>query len=299
MNSSWQDVSQKLSQSLDSDIKFIDKISVSGGCINQSWRLTDSNNKSWFVKTNSPNSIDMFIAESEGLDEIRKSESIRIPYSYLHGVTDEFSYLILGNLSLDSRIHAAEMGEQLAKMHKFHHLAEGEKIFGWYINNTIGTTNQSNKLHKTWPTFYKKERLIPQLEHAKKNCYSSKAYEAGFQLANSLDEFFTQYDPKPSLLHGDLWSGNCATDEEGSPVIFDPAVYYGDREADIAMTELFGGFSSEFYASYNNGYPLDQGYKVRKTLYNLYHVLNHFNLFGGSYAQQAESMTNQLLAELK
>ncbi|MDH5594042.1 MAG: fructosamine kinase family protein, partial [Gammaproteobacteria bacterium] len=112
-----------------------------------------------------------------------------------------------------------------------------------------------------------------------------------------LDGFFTDYNPVASLLHGDLWSGNYAFLKTGEPVIFDPATYYGDREADIAMTELFGGFSAEFYAEYNNCYPLDSGYKTRKTLYNLYHILNHMNMFGGGYRGQAESMINSLLAE--
>ena len=113
-----------------------------------------------------------------------------------------------------------------------------------------------------------------------------------------LDLFFSGYSPVPSLLHGDLWGGNYAFDSAGRPVIFDPAVYYGDREADLAMTELFGGFNREFYAGYQKAWPLDAGYEVRKVLYNLYHILNHANLFGGGYASQAESMMDRLLAEL-
>ena len=110
--------------------------------------------------------------------------------------------------------------------------------------------------------------------------------------------FFVSWRPEPSLLHGDLWGGNHGFDEQGKPVIFDPAVYYGDREADLAMSELFGGFPAAFYAAYNEYWPLDAGYNVRKTLYNLYHILNHANLFGGGYAAQAESMIDRLLSEL-
>ena len=111
-------------------------------------------------------------------------------------------------------------------------------------------------------------------------------------------EFFANYSPPPALLHGDLWSGNYGVAGD-IPVIFDPAVYYGDREADLAMTELFGGFSTRFYAAYRDALPLDAGYPVRKTLYNLYHILNHLNLFGGSYRAQAEQMMDKLLAELR
>ena len=114
-----------------------------------------------------------------------------------------------------------------------------------------------------------------------------------------LPDLFTDYRPLPSLLHGDLWGGNMDTDTEGRPVIFDPAVYYGDREADLAMTELFGGPGGDFYRAYDAAWPLDPGYRLRKTLYNLYHILNHYNLFGGGYAGQAERMTERLLAELR
>jgi len=119
----------------------------------------------------------------------------------------------------------------------------------------------------------------------------------GQLLLAGLDAFFTSYQPQPCLLHGDLWGGNAAADEAGQPVIFDPACYYGDRETDIAMTELFGGFGADFYAAYNEVYALDPGYRFRKTLYNLYHVLNHVNLFGGGYLGQAERAVASLLAE--
>jgi fructosamine-3-kinase len=112
-----------------------------------------------------------------------------------------------------------------------------------------------------------------------------------------MDSFFSGQEPAASLLHGDLWSGNYSFTRNGVPVLFDPAVYYGDREADVAMTELFGGFPASFYAAYRESYPLDAGYRVRKNLYNLYHILNHLNLFGGGYRHQAEQMMTKLLAE--
>jgi len=121
----------------------------------------------------------------------------------------------------------------------------------------------------------------------------------GEALQATLTHFFTDHRPTPSLLHGDLWSGNYAFDAQGRPVIFDPAVYFGDRETDLAMTELFGGFPAAFYAAYNAAWPLDAGYATRKTLYNLYHILNHFNLFGGGYLSQAQGMIDRLLSECR
>jgi fructosamine-3-kinase len=114
----------------------------------------------------------------------------------------------------------------------------------------------------------------------------------------SLDVFFSDHRPRPSLLHGDLWSGNAGVDRGGTPVIFDPAVYYGDRETDLAMTELFGGFPGQFYEAYVETWPLEPGYEVRKILYNLYHVLNHLNIFGSGYLHQARTMLNRLLGEI-
>jgi fructosamine-3-kinase len=133
---------------------------------------------------------------------------------------------------------------------------------------------------------------------AGRNNAPAKMVDRGQHLLELLPALFSDYHPRPSLLHGDLWGGNWEADGDGSPVIFDPAVYFGDREADIAMTELFGGFDRRFYQAYESAWPLDPGYRIRKQLYNLYHILNHFNLFGGGYARQAEGMIESLLAQL-
>jgi len=135
-------------------------------------------------------------------------------------------------------------------------------------------------------------------ELAARNGFTGSLQIKGERLMADMDVFFSTYRPQPSLLHGDLWAGNRAFDTAGQAVIFDPAVYYGDHEADIAMSELFGAFGADFYAAYNEAWPLDGGYAVRKILYNLYHILNHANLFGGAYASQAESMIDRLLAEM-
>ena len=184
-------------------------------------------------------------------------------------------------------------GEQLAKMHHYH-----AEDFGWIIDNTIGSTQQRNKQNNDWISFWKDERLRFQLNLALHKGLSTEIYEKGFKLSENLGAFFESYQPKASLLHGDLWSGNIAYDEKNQPVIFDPAVYYGDHETDLAMTELFGNFGKHFYDCYNEHYPIDSGYTTRKKLYNLYHILNHFNLFGGSYAIQSERMIDKLLSEI-
>ena len=293
MNGNWEDIETNISKTLAFEVRIKDRTPISGGCINQSWKITDAQNRSWFIKTNSKSQLDMFIAEAEGLNEIANSNSIRSPKTICYGITNTNSYLVLEHIDLQPLSKPANAGRQLAEMHQY-----TNKRFGWVRDNTIGTTTQSNKKHKDWISFWQKERLLFQLNLAKNNGYSSKAYDEGLKLSQSLPNFFSSYTPEASLLHGDLWGGNCASNKKGETIIFDPAVYYGDREADIAMTELFGGFSADFYAAYNETNPLDQGYKTRKALYNLYHILNHFNLFGSGYQSQAVAMTQKLLSEL-
>ena len=159
----------------------------------------------------------------------------------------------------------------------------------------LGATRQPNNWHTDWITFWREQRLGFQLELAAHHGYGGKLQLMGQTLMERLPEFFVDYQPVASLLHGDLWAGNHAYVADGNPVIFDPAPYYGDRETDLAMTELLGGFGSAFHAAYRAAWPLHAGYIQRKTLYNLYHILNHANLFGGGYARQAESMMKRLL----
>ena len=296
MNGNWDEISKSLSNTLNKKIVFSQHTSVSGGCINQAWKVTDSKGHLWFVKTNKPSLVAMFEAEAAAVNELKATGAIRVPQAYCFGSTPELSYLVLEYISLGGSINQAQAGKQLAALHQHHQ--SGELPFGWSIDNTIGATPQSNTPHASWLSFYKKERLLYQLNLAKSKGYSSKAYDKGLLLAEKLPLFFSNYQPQASLLHGDLWSGNCASDDQGNPVIFDPATYYGDRETDLAMTELFGGFNQQFYDAYHHHYPIDSGYKSRKTLYNLYHILNHYNLFGGAYASQAESMTQKCLSQV-
>jgi len=181
------------------------------------------------------------------------------------------------------------LGKQLAKQHRF--CAEQ---FGWSRDNTIGSTPQHNSWSDDWVSFFAERRLGFQLELAAQNGFAGDLQSQGRQLIDNLGYFFSDYWPEASLLHGDLWGGNWAS-SNGRPVIFDPAVYYGDRESDIAMTRLFGGFGREFYAAYEEAWPTTSGSEKRTRLYQLYHVLNHLNLFGASYLGRAQDVIRNLL----
>jgi fructosamine-3-kinase len=181
------------------------------------------------------------------------------------------------------------MGRQLAAMHSH----TSNLGFGWDTNNTIGSTPQINFWTADWVEFYTQHRLGYQFKLANRRGGHFPQQE---KLLTAIPQLPADYQPQPSLVHGDLWGGNAAFTANGEPVIFDPATYFGDREVDVAMTELFGGFPTTFYQGYNEVFPLTAGYEKRKILYNLYHILNHFNLFGGSYESQANRMIAQLLS---
>ncbi len=262
-----------------------------GGCINQTYRISDQQQR-YFVKLNQPQRTPMFAAEAAGLQAIATTQTIRVPAVICHGANTTESYLVLENLDLGTGGPQSQrqLGQQLAQMHR-----HSASQFGWHLNNTLGTTPQPNTQNDNWIEFWRSHRLGQQLQLAAANGYGGTLQALGQQLLDRLDDFFIDHQPEPSLLHGDLWSGNYAIATNGTPLIFDPAVYYGDRETDIAMTELFGGFAAEFYQGYESEYPLAPGYQQRKPLYNLYHILNHLNLFGGGYQRQAVSMVEQLL----
>jgi len=267
---------------------------VGGGCINESWRWpTDTG--SLFVKLAAPARLAMFEAEKAGLEELAAARAVRVPRPLAVGAGADAAYLALEWIDFGSTRPQSEsaLGEQLAWQHR----VQAEE-HGWIRDNTIGSTPQVNARSADWVAFFRERRLRVQLRLAGRNGYGGALETRGARLLESMDAFFTSYRPVPSLLHGDLWGGNWGTDSAGTPVIFDPAVYYGDRETDIAMTRLFGGFSNRFYTAYHPTWPLDQAAGTRRTLYNLYHVLNHLNLFGDAYLAQAEEMIGRLLAEL-
>jgi fructosamine-3-kinase len=267
---------------------------LSGGCINRAFRL-EAGSARWFVKLNAASRLAMFEAEAAGLTEILATGTLRVPRPVCALACGADAFLVLEWLELDGdgRDGAARLGEGLAAMHR--HTAPR---YGWSRDNTIGSTPQRNTPADDWIAFWRAERLGFQLELAARNGLRGRLQSLGEALLQRCPALFAGYRPQPALLHGDLWGGNAAFTAAGEPVVFDPAVYYGDREADLAMTELFGGFGPGFYAAYRAVYPLDEGYGLRKAFYNLYHVLNHANLFGGGYAGQAERMMERLLAEI-
>jgi protein-ribulosamine 3-kinase len=238
----------------------------------------------------------MFEAEMAGLAAVIESGAIAAPAPVCCGASGGKAFLVLEWIYFSQPTAASHtlLGEQLAAMH--HHLA---KQFGWHRDNTIGSTAQHNQWQQDWIGFLREQRLGFQLALAAGNGAPTPLLERGQQLLEALPEFFAGYSPPASLLHGDLWGGNWGVNGQGQPVLFDPAVYFGDRESDLAMTELFGGFERGFYDAYRANWPLDSGYATRKTLYQLYHVLNHFNLFGGAYDRQALSMVDALLADIR
>lgn len=292
----WSNIEQNISASIGKSFQLLTHTGISGGDINRANRiegLVENKAISFFIKLNQESRLSMFEAEAEGLQQIGLSHTIRVPDVICTGIVKSQSYLVLEDLKMaaGSAGSGARLGQQLALMHQ-----HTSQQYGWSRDNTIGSTKQLNTQTKSWIEFWRSQRLGFQFNLAKEKGAPQSLYTKGKKLLDKLEQFFISYTPEASLLHGDLWSGNYGYLMNGDPVIFDPAVYYGDRETDIAMTELFGGFPAEFYSAYNVAWPLDAGYQQRKSLYNLYHILNHYNLFGGGYAMQAENMLDKILA---
>lgn len=265
--------------------------SIGGGSFSKAWQL-QSTDGPLFLKIASTGSFDMLDAEACGLRELAKAKAVRVPQVYAVVDYDDGALLALEWLELGSPTADVSrvLGQQLAALHRHTH-----RQYGWYRDNTIGSTAQQNSRSDSWPDFYREQRLQYQLRLASDNGFGGALQSAGQKLLDNLDALFEDDAPDASLLHGDLWGGNWSA-VKGQPVIYDPAVYYGDRETDLAMTRLFGGFSPEFYAAYSESWPLNDGYERRVGLYQLYHVLNHLNLFGGGYLGQAVSLAEGLAA---
>ncbi|MCP3665780.1 MAG: fructosamine kinase family protein [Gammaproteobacteria bacterium] len=288
---SWEIIAQQIGDATGEAFVVTHSRTLGGGCINHAVMLEGANRR-YFVKLNSADRLDMFQAELAGLGVMADSRTIRVPKPICSGVSDHKAYLVLEYIDMEGTGDSRMAGTQLAAMHRV-----SAEQFGWERDNTIGSISQPNGWSGDWIFFWRERRIGHQLELAASQGQNSKLQRRGKRL---LDTFSALIDhtPGPSLLHGDLWGGNIGYDRTGAPVLFDPALYFGDREADLAMTELFGGFDRAFYDAYKETWPLDSGYPVRRILYNLYHILNHCNMFGGSYCGQAREMIDQLLAEL-
>lgn len=291
----WQTIAAHISNAAGLYFEVQTIYSITGGSTNVSFRL-EGKGQNYFVKVNRRECFDMFAAEAAGLAELAQPAVIKVPMPLCWGTTPHHSYLVMEYLTLRNDMTESIqvlLGQHLAVMHQVSRFP-----FGWYRYNYLGLTPQINTLETDWITFWRNHRLGYQLSLAARNGYGGELQRRGEQLLVDLDLFFSNYQPYSSLLHGDLEACNWAIDVHGQPVIYDPAMYYGDREIDLAVTEFFGGFSENFYRAYQEQWPLDPGYSVRKNLYKLYHVLNHLNLFGGAYLGQAERMMLSLLSEL-
>jgi fructosamine-3-kinase len=288
----WDVIAQHIQQVTQQPFTIRDRSPVGGGSINQAYRLSDGPQQ-FFLKLNHSAKVEMFAAEAMGLQALQQVNCLSIPTPICWGQAEQHSYLVLDWLALDQgrSLDWSRLGQQLAKLHR-QSCSQG---FGWHRDNTIGEMPQRNPWTADWTDFFQQHRLGYQFQLAQRRGGQFRAAE---RLLAAVPTLMAEHKPLPSLVHGDLWGGNAGFTTDGNPVLFDPAVYYGDREVDLAMTELFGGFPSAFYQGYAAEWPLADGYQTRKTLYNLYHILNHFNLFGGGYLRQAESMIQQLLAQV-
>jgi fructosamine-3-kinase len=288
-DSLWARVSESISEATGTPFHGAPPANLGGGCINAAFRVDDGE-RSYFVKTNRAEGLEMFEAEAAGLAEMDAAGGVRVPRPVCSGSAAGHAFLVLEYLPLGGRGDPAELGRGLAAMHR-----RTAPEPGWWRDNTIGSTPQPNESAGDWAAFWRERRLGFQLDLVRRNGYGRLA-DRGERLRERVGVLLDGHRPEASLLHGDLWSGNYGYTRDGTPVIFDPAVYYGDREADLAMTELFGGFPGAFYRAYREAWPLPPGYELRRDLYNLYHVLNHVNLFGGGYGGQAERLVERLLA---
>ncbi|MDR9827065.1 fructosamine kinase family protein [Vibrio sp. FNV 38] len=287
----WRAIELAISEHLNTPFAIEEHERISGGDINQAYVITHGETR-YFVKVNDKSYLERFQLEAEQLELLSQSNTVRTPNFITTGNSKQHAFLVLEYLvlkPLDAAGGSYEFGRQLAKLHSW----GDQKEYGYDLDNFLGDTFQPNTWMKNWSRFFSEQRIGWQLQLLK---------EKGIHIVD-IDECIEEahqrllnHCPRPSLLHGDLWHGNVGQSVVG-PVLYDPACYWGDRECDIAMTELFGAFDADFYRGYNEEWPLDIGYQTRKPIYQLYQVLNHLNLFGGQYLAQAERLIHQIMSE--
>lgn len=286
----WQAINQQISEVIGQEFIPQERQRLDGGDIHQCFRVSDGI-LTFFIKTNDKEFLPMLVAESDGLEALAKADIVTVPNVICLGTTKSHCYLVLEYFPLSPIDHATSytLGRELAELHRW-----GEqKEYGFDLDNYIGCSVQPNGWHKKWSRFFAEQRIGWQLQLLK---------EKGIVFTD-VDEFvemicmrLSGHNPKPSLLHGDLWASNVARIGQGV-IVYDPACYWGDRECDVAMCNLPDDLYQEFYRGYNEVYPLEEGYALRAEIYNLYHVLNLCNCLGGHYIEQAQQQITRLLAE--
>jgi len=277
-----------LYQTLGQSVEVIEAQFLAGGDINTSAQVFSSEGV-FFVKWNHADQADMFEVEARGLDLLRQTDALRIPQVVGYGRELDKAYLILEYIDPGPATNASwdALGHSLAVLH-----SHTQPKFGLHFDNYIGSLPQANALTANGFDFFFEQRLLPQAGMALyRELLSKKFYDALFRLRERLPELLPA--DRPALLHGDLWSGNVMVTETGQPVLIDPAVYYGFREADLAFTKLFGGFDQRFYDAYHEAFPLEDGFNDRVAIYNLYPLLVHVNLFGSGYVSGVERILKQ------
>ena len=269
----------------------INRVPVSGGDINRAYALDLSDGNRLFMKANSRNNLGFFEAEAAGLFAIRVTRTARTPEVIAVGTDEDDAFLLLEYImpGKGNRASSEELGHDLAMMH----MANTDAFvkdggFGFTADNYIGAGKQINTPKETWTEFFIECRLVPQFECASE-FFDGDERRSIDTFLSRIDRYITEPE-HPSLLHGDLWAGNYMIDHDGHPWLIDPAVYVGHAEADLAMTELFGGFDRSFYDAYRDTAGIDPEYRDRKDIYNLYHLLNHMNLFGGGYLHSVKAV---------
>jgi fructosamine-3-kinase len=289
----WQCIEQAINAEINDSFSIKKKKKISDTDMNLTYQISDYHHH-YFVKINDKSHINHFESEAYALEQIKALKQVSCPDVIAFGNSLDKSFLILNYLPLtvnNSQVDSKcwyTLGEQLAQMHK----CSNHGQFGWQHDNYIGETLQPNDWRSNWKTFFAEQRIAWQLQ-----LLSEKSVKLGDidHIAQVCHDALNHHTVKPSLVHGDLWQGNMGFTGSSS-VIFDPACYYGDREVDIAMTELFGHLPFEFYQGYQKNFPLDEGYEQRKIIYNFYHILNHANLFGGVYIEQSKAVLSRILS---
>lgn len=270
--------------------KIVNSRPIGGGCINEAEVLRTEHGKKYVLKFGFSGGEAMFLKEANGLKELQKPDVLRIPKVVI--AENDFILLEMIEHGTKGKTFWEDFGRGFARLHRY-----AGSFYGFYEDNFIGSTIQLNipteKEKTDWCEFYFNKRLLFQFRLAEKNGYTDSSFRSAFtKIEKRISEIISSKNKTASLLHGDLWSGNFIIDENGNACLIDPAVYYGNREADLAMTKLFGGFDPHFYGAYNEEFPFDDGYDYRENIYKLYHVLNHLNLFGSGYYRQVLALIN-------